>query len=947
MSINLTHFWAKSYPEHPLWRHCLDVAAVARALQPRFGPVKNLAPGWLEFLCATHDVGKCDRHFQNKDDKQAEKLITLGFPLEKWRADDACAHRKFRHESRSAEWLLTYLQSQHGWSNGAAAAVSKAILGHHGNWNPLPVYRDRRNLDSSLPWWNDRRDELGALLWETIAPEPLALDKFDHAGASGVQLAAYVVFADWIASNDKLFPYTELKEMEPRAYYEAACRLAQDVVAQMKLDAPAPLQRSHPPLFGEVWPERKDSPRPMQSALEERRFRLPPGLAIIEAPTGEGKTEAAIYLSQIWGRFVYFCLPSQATANDLHRRFVNFLSEWDKDVSARLMHGMAWLGEETESVAEALETLPQLEDGENSTEANQQARAARNWLRPMRRAMLAPHGVGTIDQALLSGLRVKFGPLRLLGLTGKTLVIDEVHSYDEFMSTLLERLLQWCRALEVNVILLSATLSRAQRLDLSRAYAGPEADLSALEVIPKEGSAQVAYPLLSFVPRQEKAFTLAVGADPDRARQLRIELKTGFLTDVAATAKLAVDTVAEGGCLCVLINTVATAQDVFRSLQTMQAEGKISSDTQLHLFHARFPARRRKEIEDEVVALFGPDAGKGENLPRPARAILIATQVVEQSLDVSFDWMISQIAPIDLLLQRAGRLWRHDWHRLSPYPTLVVLTPSEEAAPIHPTKIGRWFFGASGKVYQPEILLRTLAVLHRWNQWNLPRDYRKLIEMVYDREANLGEFASQDGFLAALEKSILVRDEAIKKSRSEADINVWIEPQADNFDPMYGTQSEAEEDDAARTNKYFVARTRMGDESVSLFALTEPQHFQLAEYDKKQGELPRQQQRPPSPEKLKDLFQQKVGAPYWWFYDRKTHQPFEPLQGYKPLQQGAAFARGQLLVPFGRSGDAWKWEGLGPDGPFSIVFHPDLGLLREALPSFKNEFIEADAGYTS
>lgn len=963
MPSYLTHFWAKSDPYHPLWCHCLDVGAVARALLPRFGPVGELPQGWVEFLCACHDVGKIDPHFQNKNDDLAAKLRDeLGVPIPPWRADEAEYKRLFRHEARSAEWLEAWLQAPgRAWDRYAAETVAKAIVGHHGDWQPAHFYAEHKAPDAAF--WRERRDELGAFLWKTIRPAPLSLDEFEHAGAAGSKLSAYVIFADWIASNDGLFPYQKLPtEGTPEEYFEAACQLARDVVAQMKLDAPVSSSPSVP-TFAQVWPHIAEQygPRPMQSALEARRDTLPPGLALIEAPTGEGKTEAALYLAQIWAaaeaqehvggqaeRGIYFALPTQATSNAMHARYASFLDDWRPDESARLLHGMAWLREDgAAGDFDNLETLPQLDeatDRESRKAALRQARSARDWLRPMRRALLGAHGVGTVDQALLAALRVKFGTLRLLGLSQKTLIIDEVHAYDEFMGVLLERLLQWCRALDVNVILLSATLSQHQKLALARAYSGKKADLSDLEVPQPEAAP---YPLLSFVPREGRPFAFYVAADPKRARELRIETKPGLLTDFTATARLAAKTVAKGGCLCLLVNTVRAAQETFGQLQALQQAGELHPDTELFLFHARFRAGQRREIEDEIVARFGPDAGKEGQPERPQRAILVCTQVVEQSLDVDFDWMISQLAPLDLLLQRAGRLWRHErGARVPNEPTLIVLTPVE----------GDWSFGASGLVYQPEILLRSLAVLHHQTMWKLPAQFRPLIESVYRREADLGEFAARPGFGEALQKAADERDQDRAKDQAEAKNHVWIEPNPRVFEPVSGSQSEPDEEGAGESNKYFVARTRLGDESQAIFALSTPLHLQMAQRDAFNATLPRRDQKSPPRDQLIQLWEQKAGVPRWWFFG-KAKVLATPLEGFAPLQQGESFARGHLfvpfqLVPFPPAGERLEWQGRDQNGEFRIVDDPRLGIFRERIGAGEAVEegaapLEADAGHTS
>ena len=927
--------WAKSDPHHPLWCHLLDAAAVARALVPRFGPIADLPDRWIPFLVGCHDVGKADDWFQNKDPDQAAKLRSLGLELPPWKASEPDEYKRFRHEVRSREWLQDYLKER-GWSSRAFNVAAKAIVGHHGDWAPQNFYGEEEKQSA---FWQPLRADLGALLWEVLQPEPLALAAFPHATTAGARLSAYVVLSDWIASNDKLFPFPQLpKDAAPNDYFAVSCDLARDVVKQLKLDAPPEAAAQNKPTLAEVWPpehfEQMKKPRPLQTLLDERRDELAPGLAIIEAPTGEGKTEAAIYLAQLWNadspaRGTFFALPTQATSNAMFTRYAAFLKIRKEGSEARLLHGMAWLRDDVK--LQDVEWLPQIDAQEEQERAKAQARSARDWFRPSRRALLGEEGVGTVDQALLCALRVKFGTLRLLGLSQKTLIVDECHAYDEFMSEILERLLQWCRALEINVILLSATLAHDQKMKLVRAYASDDADLNALQT---EKPRDAAYPLLTFAPRGETAFALKCQADPKRKQELKIELKPDLL-EFAATAQLAARTVEKGGCLCVLANTVRAAQEIFRELEALKVANALPDDCQLDLFHARFRAEKRAKIEERVVGAFGPDAGKEGQPKRPRCAILVATQVVEQSIDADFTFMITQIAPVDLLLQRAGRLWRHErGARECKFPTLTVLTPP----------VGEWDFGASGYVYQPEILLRTLAILSGKNQWELPTDYRKLVEDCYRRDADLGDFAQTPSFEVALAQGVLKRDAFRSDAAAQAHNHLWVAPSPRVFEPMARSQGEPDEEGSGAAQKYFVARTRLGDESAALLAIAEADLWEQAEVDFANAKLPRDAQKSPPRAVLKRLFGCKVGVPRWWLFDKNSVA--EPLEGFAPFLEGQSFLRGHICLPLQERNGENVWHGQKGRDRFALVDHPTLGLLRRPLDeaTAAQTPVEADAG---
>ena len=315
-------------------------------------------------------------------------------------------------------------------------------------------------------------------------------------------------------------------------------------------------------------------------------------------------------------RGAYIALPTQATSNQMHGRYARFLARRRPEGAApRLVHGMAWLLDDV-----VTEDFSRTEDGEERL-------LSREWFANAKRALLATDGVGTVDQVLMAALNVKHGFLRFLGLTTKVLIIDECHAYDLFMTTLIQTLLKWCQALGVPVILLSATLSQAQKKLLADAYGG----LGSLPIGPPAD--QVPYPLLTFIPKADNAFTVAIPADTSRNRTVSLQCHPGTLGEAEVTAHLAAAEAEMGGCVCVLANTVGSAQRIFRALQALAP-----FETELFLYHACFRAERRQEIEAEVLARFGKDpiTGTVKNTRRPKRAILVATQVVEQSLDVDF-----------------------------------------------------------------------------------------------------------------------------------------------------------------------------------------------------------------------------------------------------------------------------------------------------------------------
>ena len=414
---------------------------------------------------------------------------------------------------------------------------------------------------------------------------------------------------------------------------------------------------------------------------------------------GMGKTEAALYAAYrlIESGFhsgLYFALPTRLTSDRIHDRVKQFLEAVSLDSNAvKLAHGQAWLkefevGAEGSSLAAGNRPPP--------------------WFNPSKRGLLFPFAVGTIDQALLSVLNVKHSFVRSFGLAGKVVVLDEVHSYDAYTGTLLDELVNRLRELSCTVIILSATLTASRRAALF-GFDAPAGD---------------SYPLLVGV-RAGTGERIIRALEPPPSRSVCLRW-----IDASATSPLeeAIAKAREGCNVLCIANTVPTAQEWYRAVKAEQREG---DSFPIGLLHSRFTGVDREQIENEWMERLGKSS-EG----RPRGSILVATQIVEQSVDIDADWMLSELAPADMLLQRLGRLWRHERKsRPIAVPELAIVCsrmPTNDLSNLSPDKKElETFFGRGVWVYAPYVLLRSFETFRRRETIHIPNDIRNLLETVY------------------------------------------------------------------------------------------------------------------------------------------------------------------------------------------------------------------------
>jgi CRISPR-associated endonuclease/helicase Cas3 len=800
------HLWGKADPKrkdlgppwHPALCHLLDVVACAELLLTELHPgrLADLAAAlglqeqdalaWVLFAVALHDLGKLTPPFQAKVRERADALRALGLDVPE--AGEP-------HGALSAVLVSSELE-RYGCPRRLARSVGAAVGAHHGDFarteHLLDLEEDPGRNGGRSPLWAALRGEVVAGLAEHTgvvrAAAPTSPTPTARRHALAADLAGLTTVADWIGSNAEVFGYvdppTSIRAYAPIAAERA--RLALDAAGFRR--PPRPAARSFEALFGRT-------PWPLHDAVARVIDEARPGsLVIVEAPMGEGKTEAALLLyDALAGRGaegLYFALPTQATANQILGRIERYLARSfpGERHGLHLVHGGAGLSDRYEALKERAFAARAI-DGVARTEGDQSP-VADAWFARSKRALLAPLAVGTVDQALLAVLRSKHHFLRLHGLARKVFVVDEVHAYDTFTSEILARLCAWLRSLGATVVLLSATLASPQRARLLEAF-GVE-------------SAPAAAPY----PRITLAADGTARVEPFAARRPPFDVLLEW-KDEAELPRAVAEAVRDGGCVAWIVNTVARAQAIHLALVELRRTGVLSGDVELSLLHARFPFAARQQRERAAEDAFGPPE---RGTRRPRAAILVGTQVLEQSLDLDFDLMVTDLAPVDLVLQRAGRLHRHaraERPRGLDARRLWIARPAEVDAPAGPS------FGPSVRVYDESVLLRSWLELSRRPSVTLPTDIESLVEAVYAPRGDAALPAAIGRRLADLDavRENEARGDAQNAGRREL-------PPPDEANPFGDFACRFDEEDP-RIHAELRAITRLGDETVTVVPVIE------------------------------------------------------------------------------------------------------------------------------
>ena len=731
-------FWAKTNPRaegaperhsayKPVGHHLLDVAAAtARYLAHdparlgREAAMTGLAPARHVLLCtvlaALHDLGKISPWFQAQAPEYWPAVVLGPMPE---------LGRRISHWEATAVLLtdanMRAMLERHLPGFAFGDQMIAAVAGHHGR-APRSEFLGGGTLhrnavgDPCLSIARELCEEIVALL----LPAPIEEPDAPQIEAFSFCLNGLITLADWIGSDGGAFPFED-PAMPLVDYWPLAIARADAALWSKGL---VPARPRTAPLLSGLSPRAGAHPRPMQRSAAELAVGHQPQLVLIEDGTGSGKTEAALLLAARMmaaglGEGLYVALPTMATANAMHGRLDAAMGGLFDETGGRpaslvLAHGKARL-------AMALDGLVAGgDDGYGREETVSQRFNV--WIGDSRKkAFFADAGAGTIDQAFLAILPKKHLTLRQYALAGRILIVDEAHACDAYMGEELKTLVEMQARLGGSMVILSATLGQMMRRELILAFARGRG-MKNRHLAPLERRVfSEAYPLLTRYAGGQMMEEIPVEALASLSRRVAV----GRLPDREASIALALEAAGRGACVAIICNAVDSAIAVHAALS-----GAGQPLDRLTLFHARFAVGDRMVIEERVLRLFGPVSGPEMR----AGQILVATQVVEQSLDLDFDVMISDLAPIDLMIQRAGRLWRHSRNgRPVPAPVLHVVSPEPSMA-----IDADWLkdtLGPAAYTYDlPGVLWRTARDLFARGRLETPDDLRHLVEAAYRTE---------------------------------------------------------------------------------------------------------------------------------------------------------------------------------------------------------------------
>ena len=815
----------------------------------------------LKFCALVHDIGKVTVVFQSRI-RDAVEFSPLAEYVDLPKSGSFERISETPHALASEAILLKFgclrgiasiAGAHHGKPTALTADVCNQIEG--GYKNPDNFYgrgmKYKSLFDSLWKEWLDYSLESAGFSDLSALP--------DISVPAQVVISGMLITADWIASNTTYFPLISADEQGQFSDYPERTEAAWNKIhftdiwnstARFGLDDEAFKER-----FGFL-------PNPTQAdIISTATDAESSGIYIIEAPMGLGKTEAALALSEILAARagaggMFFGMPTQATSNGIFPRLEKWAGGLAEDeqtlLAIKLAHGNAALNEDYRELFTGHSNLNIESDS---------GLIVHDWFSGRKQTLLSDFVIGTVDQLLMAALKQKHVMLKHFGLSGKVVVVDECHAYDAYMSKYLDMAIQWLGIYKVPVIILSATLPAKRRAELVEAYVG-----RGLKCIDDAWKSSLAYPLLTYTENNTvKQKALAFDGENKEVSVRRI-----IRDEVAATAGYAVE---RGGCVGVIVNTVRKAQEIAAELQSAFPKAEVI------IMHAQFIMTDRAKREEQILKRVGK-----HSTPESRRGlIIVGTQVLEQSLDLDFDLMITELCPMDLLLQRTGRLHRHNRVRPQGLETACcfVLDETDDS-----------FDSGSAAIYGEWLLMRTRALLP--NKLTIPSDIPLLVQRVYDENDDrmLGELtegmeSAQEEYVKKTKKkernacNWLIGKPSERKGKS---LDGWL-------DNAIGLSSEQAGERAVRD----------GDPSIDVIALMRDAEGQIHTVsDECERVIPAD--RPPSREEALLIARQKLRLPGFfgrrWNIDSTITQLESETKSNFSAWQDSALLKEELVLLF-------------------------------------------------
>lgn len=816
----------------PLYVHMSDSALVAEKIWDEWLPEgtreiiasnfngdATLAKRVTVLLAGIHDLGKATPVFQSKPITYAPNADNNSMAWIPEQVGLTVGHFDNPNNPThpmAGEFLLERYLIDIGWSKNIARSYASVVGSHHGK---PPDERKLGELEKSediMPkrlgifdeqWMQVHREliEYVADIAEVDTQTFARLGMIQLSPQTGVLLTAITIMADWIASNseDSLFPLIGVRADDDDCRTEILSRSGLRARAERgwgMVDLPSAWR---PELLPDLNSDQK------ADAFFEQRFQLPdgahprpvqetmielcgmvkePGIVVLEAPMGEGKTEAALAAAEILGQRtgrggVCVALPTMATTDAMFSRVLSWLDSLpqqgeETEKSLWLAHGKAQLNDDFRRLIKTSRfRLSSIED-ESSDYSGLEGRISAEtivseWLWGSKKGVLANFLVCTIDQVLMSALRVKHVMLRQLALANKVVVIDECHAYDPYMQEYLKRALEWLGGFHTPVVLLSATLPDSIRSEYIAAYQYGrygQKPLSTRQVgrgrhrktiqLTESAPIDESYPLITYT---DSNVIKKIGVPPS-GRSTDVLFET-IDDDAESVVAMLERILVKGGCAGVVCNTVNRAQELYGRVRE-----RFGSD-EVMLTHSRFIDSDRMANEERLRSLLGPQATLA-NGKRPVRMVVIGTQVLEQSLDIDFDVMISDVAPVDLIMQRVGRLHRHArGENQSARPEGLRTATCYIRGIEEWSEAGPEFSVQFSRIYPDAYLMEALSVLGLKDVGarvieHLPADIARTVRTAYRPDA--AGICLPDEWSAKYEDACIKRNNRIVESRKKA-----------------------------------------------------------------------------------------------------------------------------------------------------------------------------------